>query len=163
MAKTDWIKCPMEHGQKRRETWRRWAEQIACVNENNEGDQSETLESQPPFHIFGKSSFLKLEKDWCGGNLWQRFGVRFMAARFGAEAKARKWVSISTSSFCNLEGCVIYTGQKCLNISSFFADWMRWKRFANQPNERDIPQVKKVHACLYAYNLDVLLEIIPDY
>ena len=51
---------------------------MACVNENNEGDQSETLESQPPFSIFGKSSFLKLEKDSCGGNLWQRFGVRFM-------------------------------------------------------------------------------------
>ena len=57
------LKCPMEHGQKRRETWRRRAEEIACVNENNEGDQSETLESQPLFYIFGKSVFLKLEKD----------------------------------------------------------------------------------------------------
>ena len=65
-------------------------EEIACVNENNEEDQSETLESQPPFHIFGKSGFLKLEKDSCRGNIWQGFGVRFMAARFGAETKARK-------------------------------------------------------------------------
>ena len=31
-----------------------------------------------------------------------------MAARFGAETKARKCVSISTSSFCNLDGCVIF-------------------------------------------------------
>ena len=40
LAKTDWIKRPMEHRQKRRETWRRWAEEIACINENNKGGWS---------------------------------------------------------------------------------------------------------------------------
>ena len=46
----------------------------------------------------------------------------------------------------------IYTGQKCLNISSFFVDRMRWKRLANQPKERDIP-----------YKLYFLPEIIHVY
>jgi len=108
----------MEHGQKRRETWRRRAEEIACVNENNERDQSETLESQPPFYIFGKSGFLKLEKDLCGGNLWQRYGLRFMAARFRAQTKARKWGEYKYQLVLYFRRmCDIYTGQKCFNIS----------------------------------------------
>ena len=63
----------MEHRQKRRETWRRRAEEIACINENNEGDQSKALESQPPFYIFGISGFLKLKRD--AGGLFEMGGL----------------------------------------------------------------------------------------
>jgi len=45
----------------------------SCVNENNEGDQSKKLESQPPFYIFGNSDFLKLKRD--EGGLFERGGL----------------------------------------------------------------------------------------
>ena len=60
---------------------------IACVDKNNERDQSKTLESKSSLYIFGKSHFLNQAKGSCGGNVRKRFELPVMATWFGAQTK----------------------------------------------------------------------------
>ena len=58
-----------------------------ALTENNERNQSKTLENKSPLYIFGKLHFLNLAKGSCGGNLHKRFEPRVTAAWFGAQTK----------------------------------------------------------------------------
>ena len=62
--KTVSIASPKEHENKRWEKWRRRAEEIACVGQNNERNSSKALESKSPLYIFGKSAL-----SWPGGKV----------------------------------------------------------------------------------------------
>ena len=65
--KTVSIASPKEHENKRRETWRRRAEEIACVGQNNERNESKALDSKSPLYIFGKTALSQPGWKVCAG------------------------------------------------------------------------------------------------